>query len=185
MNNSLPSMAVVGNLLAQARVALAGSDEVGQKDAFTVLNRLDGAAPVAFLVAFTPATPVVVPLIAASNFIGRGYPRHEHEWRRPPLVEGAQWLIDCTTVPARVADARSSNGSGLLRSALWSVGAPLPKPLTQMEGNSTLQKDLNTAYPQLAPIWLGNPHPAFEWVELYEGDVLVAIYECFLFGWLT
>lgn len=191
MENALSSLAVVQELLAETRAVLAGAGEGWRSAPFTVLTRFDGAAPQAFLVSFTTSTPVIVPLIVGPNFIGRGDPhrldgtiayRHEHAWRRPPLVEGAQWLIDCTAVPARVADARSSNGSVLLRGVHLERGASLPKPIREWEGGPDT---FNAVYRHPVPVWLGNPHPPFEWVDLSEGDVLVAMYECFVFGWLA
>lgn len=178
--NALP------DLLERTRLVLSGSDDQGHSSPLHVIQRIDLAPPVAFLVSLATMHEArehfVVPLIGTTNFIGKSPSSKEHEWFRPPIVEGGQWIIDCTSTPAQVTDAWSTNGSVILYNSLWARDEPYPESFLFDEvlgvpGEGPVK---NGAW--LTPPWRNKKE--YAWLELSEGDVLIGIYASFIFGWM-
>jgi hypothetical protein len=177
---------ILTDLLERTRVVLSGSDDPGHSSPLHVIQRIDLAPPVAFLVSLATMHEArehfVVPLIGTTNFIGKGA-HCEHEWFRSPIVEGAQWTIDCTSTPAQVTDHWSTNGSVILYNSLWARDEPYPESLLFDEvlgvpGEGPVK---NGAW--LTPPWRNKQE--YAWLELSKGDVLIGFYAYFIFGWMT
>lgn len=154
--------------------------------ALPVIQRLDDAKPVAFLVAISGwRGTVAIPLRAGLDFLGREEGLAMHAWPSGGvLVEAAQWFFRCDDRGALVSDAASSGYSTLQRGDRC---ARLPHPrwhpefLQRMHAEGYLDARGEGTFPQDMQIRADGL--MLDWQPISEGDLLDCDCGTFAFGW--